>query len=327
MRSPNRIVELMAAPRADHDIDWLKASLQAAIELEFATIPPYLCGYWSIKDGMHPAAMSIREVIREEMLHFGLACNMLAGIGGRPALNQPSAVPDYPGPLPGGVIPDLLVTLAGLSKKTLELFMAIERPDFDPFGEPREIFASIADFYAAIESSFDTVRPTVDGTAQLEGPLGLRRLGDLDAIREAIALITTQGEGSEQSPEETPGDLAHYYRFAELYHGRKLIKRDGAWTYSGREISFPDVWPMAAVPKGGYAQGDVEPAVWDDVSKFDQRFTTMLNQLQDAWSNGNGGALIDSTGTMFSLRGPAVQLMQVPIPAGGGNYGPCFRLA
>jgi hypothetical protein len=76
--SSNRIVELMAVPAAAHDIDWLKATLQSAIELEFATIPPYLCAYWSIKSGINPAALLIRTIAFEEMLHFGLACNLLS---------------------------------------------------------------------------------------------------------------------------------------------------------------------------------------------------------------------------------------------------------
>ena len=67
--------------RAQQNLDWLKKSLQAAITLEFATIPPYLSALWSIKDELHPVAKSIREVAQEEMLHMALACNMLASLG------------------------------------------------------------------------------------------------------------------------------------------------------------------------------------------------------------------------------------------------------
>ena len=34
----------------DRDSGWLKESLQAAIELELSTLPPYLCAMWSIRD-------------------------------------------------------------------------------------------------------------------------------------------------------------------------------------------------------------------------------------------------------------------------------------
>ena len=328
MRLHRPIAELMAIPRSAHDMDWLKDSLQSAIELEFATIPPYLCAYWSVKNPFDTAALSIKTVVREEMLHFGLACNLLTAIGGSPSLNQKGAVPVYPGKLPGGVIPNLKVSLAGLSKPVLELFMAIERPEFPPVGLVADAaFASIGEFYAAIQSAFEKNNPAISLQRQLDGPLGLHRLHDLQEVKTAIVLIMTQGEGSDMNPEEAPGDLAHYYRFAELYHGRKFIKQsDGRWGYSGPVIPFPDVWPMATVPEGGYLQDKVPAAVRDNVLKFDQRYTTMLNQLQDAWDNGNDQSLVDSTATMFSMSNPAVALMKVPIQGGSGTYGPCFRL-
>ncbi|MGI5359078.1 ferritin-like domain-containing protein [Streptomyces sp. CA-252508] len=46
----NAIVELMRTPAAEHDELWLKKALQHAILLELATLPPYLCGLWSIED-------------------------------------------------------------------------------------------------------------------------------------------------------------------------------------------------------------------------------------------------------------------------------------
>src|SRR3954447_18309533 len=50
----NTIIDLMRVSPADHDLEWLKSSLQAAVELEMATIPPYLCAMWSIKDPADP---------------------------------------------------------------------------------------------------------------------------------------------------------------------------------------------------------------------------------------------------------------------------------
>ena len=41
-----RIFDLMEVKADDHDIDWLKRSLQAAIEIEFFTIPPYLAAWF-----------------------------------------------------------------------------------------------------------------------------------------------------------------------------------------------------------------------------------------------------------------------------------------
>src|SRR3954462_1059114 len=109
------IRRLMDVPKTRRDVEWLKRSLQSAIELELATIPPYLCAMWSIVDPGDEVRNDIRMIVLDEMLHTGLACNMLTTLGGTPAINVPSAVPKYPGPLPGDVRPQLVVWLAGFS--------------------------------------------------------------------------------------------------------------------------------------------------------------------------------------------------------------------
>jgi ferritin-like protein len=326
-----KIVELMTVPAEEHDLDWLRESLQAAIELEFATIPPYLSAFWSVKNRIDPVARSIREIVREEMLHMGLACNMLTAIGGTPALNTPGSVPVYPGPLPGGVHPELRVSLQGLSRAAARLFMDIEFPENGPVAlEATEAFPTIGAFYTAVLDAFETLQPPLSEDRQLEGPLGLGKVRSLEEVLQAIELIKRQGEGSQDSPEDTGvTDLAHYYRFGEIYHGRKLRKEPetGEWGFNGDPMPFPDVWPMAEVPPGGYQDADVTEQVRALLHELDRIYTTMLNQLQDAWQNGSQDSLDESIGSMFSLRDPAVSLMQIPIPSGTGTYGPCFRLA
>ena len=77
-----KITELLQIPSGRNDLEWLKQGLQAAIELELPTLPPYLCGLWSIKSQDGPAFDLIESVALEEMLHIGLCCNMLAAIEG-----------------------------------------------------------------------------------------------------------------------------------------------------------------------------------------------------------------------------------------------------
>lgn len=325
------IAELLHVPATHHDLDWLRDSLGAAIKLEFATIPPYLFARWSIKNGAEPAAQFIRVIFREEMLHMGLMCNMLNAIGGAPSLNSASDVPTYPGPLPGGVNPSLIVPLAGLSPQQLDVFLDIELPEHGPVAiAAGEAFPTIGAFYSAIQGAFESLQPAFKPDKQLEGPLGLFKVLNLPDVRSAITLIRRQGEGSQTSPEDMgPGDLAHYYRFKELREGRRLQKHadTGKWEFTGDPIPFPEVWPVVPVPKQGYQHDDVtDPTVWALIAQFDRAFSTMLDQLQTAWANGNDGALDDAIGTMSSLRSPAVQLMQTPLPGGLGNYGPCFRL-
>lgn len=97
------IRELMLEP--EHDQAWLTRALQMAIKLEHATLPPYLCAMWSIKNTGDPVHDTIRKIVVDEMFHMGLACNLLTTIGGTPILHDPQFIPKYPGRLPGGVRP------------------------------------------------------------------------------------------------------------------------------------------------------------------------------------------------------------------------------
>ena len=76
----------------------LREHLQTAIEIEWSTIPPYLCALWSLADGPNEyVAGNVEEVAMEEMLHLTLACNLLNAIGGRPRL-VPDPVTQLPQP-------------------------------------------------------------------------------------------------------------------------------------------------------------------------------------------------------------------------------------
>jgi len=51
----------------------------------------------------------IRSVVMQEMLHMSQAANLLIALGGRPIINSRCFAPVYPGPLPGGVMPGLML--------------------------------------------------------------------------------------------------------------------------------------------------------------------------------------------------------------------------
>lgn len=316
------INDLMQVPAQQRDLSWLADSLQAAIRLEFATVPVYLCGMWSIKTQSGPAFSSIRSVVIDEMFHMGLACNMLTTIGGTPELTN---VPTYPGALPGGVRPWLRIALIGLNKATVdEMYMQIEYPESGPIAHFKgETFPTIGKFYDAILDAFRKLQESeITGVRQITQGPKLFAIATLADAERAIDRIKRQGEGTSQSPfsDDFGTNLAHYYKFAEIFRERKLIQLpSGEWKYEGAPIPFPDAFPMAEVPEGGYP--DVPKAL-----EFNQAFTTMVGQLQQAWVTGDGNELGAAIGAMFQLRGPARELMQMPLPAGGGNYGPDFRL-
>ncbi len=72
-----------------------------ADQLEHATIPAYLCGYFTLKPGSNKVVADIiLGVAIEEMLHMTIAENLLIALGGTPAIDTSAFVPRYPGPCP-----------------------------------------------------------------------------------------------------------------------------------------------------------------------------------------------------------------------------------
>jgi hypothetical protein len=71
-------------------LDDLREHLQWAIELEHATLPPYLCALYSLDPERNPAAVEVvASVFAEEMFHLALAANLLNAVGGPPTAGHP----------------------------------------------------------------------------------------------------------------------------------------------------------------------------------------------------------------------------------------------
>lgn len=319
----------------------LKQTLSQAVTLEFATIPLYLSALWSIKNNLHPAAVSIRNVVQEEMLHLALACNMLASIGGRPKIyDATKSGLRFPTALPGGVQPGLILKLSGLTDDALDDFLEVELPQSEIDIEEYHSKYSSADgngdhaktigaLYDAIAGEFQSLKPAMRSDNQVSGPLSWFVVDQPEKVDSAINWIKTQGEGAlDTSPKNTGlKKLSHFYRFWEVRKRQKIEKDKVTGQFVFRSpLDFPEVWPMAVVPKGGYQEKDVSKEVWLLVSKFDQTYSKLIKLLESAWGDGGQAALWQAIDTMFDLERYAIPLMKIPIPGGAGNYGPCFRL-
>ncbi|WP_406087750.1 ferritin-like protein [Streptomyces virginiae] len=336
----NAIVELLGVLPADRDAEWLKNSLQQAIMVEIATIGPYASALWSIKESNAAVAKSIREIIFDEMTHMGLVCNMLTTIGGAPLLADPKVVPKYERALPGGVRPELIVFLEGLTKDSVEMFSEIERPDHPvaQFGT----FATIGAFYTAIEEAFEAHQHLINGDRQIDFSLESHGQGNkivpldsIEKVRAAIKIIKEQGEGTSASPENPfpgkPGELAHFYVFREMFRGKKLIKMSEdppVWDFKGDDVPLPQAFPMGRVPEGGWANGGPNapaPEVQQVLAAFNRHFSDMLRALQAAWLTGDSDMLFPAIGHMGGMRTEARKLAQLELPDGSGKtYGPEF---
>jgi len=307
----------------------LQKALHTAAALEFATIPPYLTALWSIKDQNQPIARSIRSIIHEEMLHLALVNNLLVGIGGQPKITGPDT-PSYPSKLPGGVHPELTVTLGGLDAENLDIFLEIERPEVVvPIeGQPDPTFpdddTTIGEFYEMVRKAAQSLNPEFDVDHQIAGPLAPMVIADLATMDKAIDLIRTQGEGAAGIPyDRNPEDLAHYYRFKEVQLKRRLIwDEDSKVLRLGEKLSDAAIYKLAPVPPGGY--GDQFPQSIHDLSaEFNREYSRMLNTLEDAWASGGQAALVRSVEYMFRLRPIAQEMIRSGGPKGG--YTPEFR--
>jgi len=322
---PASVARLLAVPEAGRGIDWLRSALQVAVELELSTIPPYLCAWWSVRDRSSQAARLIRRIIDDEMYHLGVVCNLLVAVGGQPRIR--AAAPTYPGSLPGGVRAEVTVYLSGLTKSLVHMMMTIEAPE-EPLALSDGASHTVGAFYGAMLEGLRSVAPQLSARGQLNAHIGSDELRPVKTLRDAersIDIIREQGEGTSSSPADSFADdhPAHYYAFAEIYHGRELRQTDQGWTFTGPPVPFPAARPMARVPIGGWSRPSAP--VRQLLDRFDSTYTTVLNSLDAAWADGGPRALGTAIHAMRALEEPAVRLMETRIPGTRSTYGPQFH--
>jgi hypothetical protein len=323
----------------------VQGALQNAIKLEHATIPVYLYALYSLDPARNAAiAAIVRSVVIEEMLHMNLACNVLNALGGSPVIDTPGFIPTYPGPLPGGVESELKVHLRPFSHDQLADFMKIEEPEEPlhfPVVQTRGLLPphTIGQFYAEIRRQIDLLQPGAFnaaprkqvGPGQMEGSIVVT---DKTTAGQAIDTIVEQGEGTTESPLEaaTGQQIAHYYRFAEIYNGRRLIANPAAtpattpdqrFVYGGDPITLDPagVYPVPSDPlASNYVAGSAARRACDT---FNYTYTNLLKSLH-ATFNGQPEQLDSAIGLMMSLEQQAGDMMSGSNPS-GVNVGPSFE--
>jgi Ferritin-like len=324
----------------------VKRSLQRAIELEHSTIPLYLYAIFSLDPTKNGAIAGIvNSVVLEEMLHMTLACNILNALGGSPVIDNPKFIPKYPGPLPGGVESELTVHLAPFHFNQLCDFLTIEEPEHPldfPVVEAEAAIRppeTIGQFYREIErqiralgdGAFSSAPRNQIGPDVIDGAIIVT---DVASAANAINTIVHQGEGTKESPLEavTSGDFAHYYRFSEIYNGKRLIKNpdatadtppDEQYVYGGDPVSFDraGVYPVPTDPAtDGYPAGSAERHA---CQTFNYAYTSLLRALH-AGFNGQPDQIGSAIGLMFSLAQLGKDMMSGINPA-GKFVGPSFE--
>ena len=221
----------MALRRID-SIDEMHTYLAVAMQLEHATIPPYLTALYSMLPGRNSESSEVmRIVVVEEMLHMTLVANLMNSVGRHPDLTASGFVPRYPTHLPDGEA-DFEVSIRPFGREAVETLMRIERPGtltdgLDLVSRPRSArallpayahdddqdmhFYSIGDFYGEIERGLRHLQTHEEsggatlfsGDPEAQVVIGeyfpdASQVGpvvDLDSALFAIDFITERGRG------------------------------------------------------------------------------------------------------------------------------------
>jgi hypothetical protein len=323
---------------------------QKAIELEHSTIPPYLTAMYSLKPSPHitvqpPTNKGPKEIIHsivvEEMLHMTIAANILNALGGSPKINKQNFVPEYPGHLPMGIGGSLVVGLEKYSKDVVKnVFMEIEEPENPIVFKSAtmaavETFKTIGQFYQALQQKIIELapdqlpgNPAKQVTSRFFSSTELYPILTKQNALDAINIIIEQGEGTTISPLDPEGEIAHYYRFEELYKGKKLVKNSSApngFSFTGADIPFvaADVYNLFPNTKTAMLPAGTEARRRMDA--FNTSYYSLLAGLHRTF-NGEPKHLDDCLGLMYDIKLYAEKLCGMDFPGKTGyNVGPSFE--
>jgi hypothetical protein len=343
-------------PRHINNLDDLREYLEAAVQLELAVIPPYMCALYAIEPNSNGVVPQIiRSVITEEMLHLINAANCLNAVGGRPRVTGDDIVPKYPTLLPDGES-SFKVHLDPFSADAVETFLKIEYPSRPHAPEleamipikrkereatPLKLMAfghkTVGDFYEEIIRGIQRVVKEIGEPAVFTGKLDRQITSEFyyagggepvvvfdeaSAVK-AIEEIIDQGEGLTHSLFDNDGDLGHYFRFDQIQQGRRYQAGDLPEHPTGApmEIDYGRVYPMVRDPRmDDYPDGELRRTA----TAFNAAYSLLLRKIQNAF-DGAREELLPAVGLMFDMKYQALELLKNPLPGTTFNAGPTFE--
>lgn len=310
-------------------IDSLHRHLQWAIELEHATLPPYLCALYSLDPARNPDAVElVSSVFVEEMIHLSLAANLLNAVGGEPRLDVPELLPGYPRPLPHG---SMELSLLPFGPEALDMFLRLEKPEAPGAPGEGDHYETIGQFYDAIEEglrylcetlgedkvfSGDQSRQVTAGPFHHTGGV-VEKVADLESALAALDEIVEQGEGTSRG-EVWDGDhdifhpdrdeVAHYFRFQELKIGRRYQRGDTPQSGPTGEPVTVDLAGVSPMQPNPHRSDNAQIRAAQE--EFDDSYCTLLYLLEQAFT-GEPALIRDATRAMFGLKAETLKLMQL----------------
>ena len=342
----------------------LQDCLRTAFQLELSTIPPYLCGLYTIKEGSNTEVSKlIRSIVVEEMLHMILVANILNAITdpktlkkGEKLFNIKKIIPIYPTTLPGNIIPPMptgtspfKVHLRKFSREALAEFITIEKPSRPEAAmDFPKTFDSIGQFYQAIRYGLRHLNVSTPGGIFKGNPMRqvrpehyygsggkIVKVECYEDAETAIEEIVGQGEGidgtiaTEQVMFGEEIEYAHYFKFQEISYGRM---------YSANDTNFQ--MPVKSVPTGlpfdvswsAVYNMKANPKIKDYknnpalLEKAIDFNRTYLTLLNNINDavSGQPKLLIKATTLMYDLKYKAQELLNIPL-GNGECAGPTFE--
>lgn len=327
--------------------------LQKAISLEFTTIPPYLIAALSIHPNSNRESFSIiHSVYMEEMLHIILAANTLNAIGGKVIFNK-ETIPSYPLTIDfkGKKFKnrEFEISLQRFSREAIYTFMQIELPDYWP--EEKMLKSkkvqidgyTIGEFYESIKTKLTNLclefgeENVFTGHKAFQIPIDFYWSGggkpitvlNLQDALAAIDVIIDQGEGTsvqtindnDSAFFEEKNEVAHYFKFNEIYVGRKYKPNDHPLhppTGETIAVDYTAVFPIK--PNCKSDDFKATPKLAELNTEFNTHYTLMLKRMEKAF-NGSPKELYPAImNDMHQMAKIAVEMGQIPIVDDVNNY-------
>jgi hypothetical protein len=146
-----------------------------------------------------------------------------------------------------------------------------------------------------------------------------------DAHR-AISVIVSEGEGTADTPLDFTDELAHYFRFGEVFHNLVLTKTSEApgyqWGPESLGVDWSQVFPAIPDPQTHDFSVDPTPAR-EAQTACNTAYTQMVDALRSA-VNGNPDQLGIAVRAMFELRMATQVALRSPLADGISVSGPAF---
>jgi hypothetical protein len=268
----------MSSAEPQWTLEQLQEHLQAAVDLEFWTIPYYMAAAYSIKDQGEEAFQLVLSVVNQEMLHVQLAANIANAYGLSPLFKSPvykgAHIPhldfSLDTPDPRTLFPLARAEIGQLDIARLQGFCLVEYPFWDadhPVDANPDIsvYGSIGEFYKAVTVGAaqlkDEIKPVnqinhfqrfyadfAQPTITLAGADGLAQVANL------VDAITSQGEGTQRPAamkshpkHPTLPDVSSYFKSAENPPIKKAFRN----TADDIQPSWPHFEKFYSLVNGG----------------------------------------------------------------------------